>query len=155
MFISMFDQGDILDGLNEQQRRAATHEAGPLLLIAVLVAGVYGGYFGAAQGILLIALLSIGLDESLQRVNAVKNLLAGLANLVSGIIFAFAAPHLDWAVAGLLAAASISGGVIGARYGRRLPPPALRAMVQEDYRKAPKNVRALFLLGHLRCGGCT
>ena len=112
----------------KRETRAA-HEAGPLLLIAVLVAGVYGGYFGAAQGILLIALLSIGLDESLQRVNAVKNLLAGLANLVSGIIFAFAAPHLDWAVAGLLAAASISGGVIGARYGRRLPPPALRALI--------------------------
>ena len=111
-----------------RERRPA-HEAGPLLMLAVLVAGVYGGYFGAAQGILLIAILSIGLDESLQRVNAVKNMLAGLANLVSGIVFAIAAPHLDWAVAGLLAVASISGGAIGARYGRRLPPAALRALI--------------------------
>lgn len=113
----------------ERVKARSPHAPGPLLFAGVLLAGVYGGYFGAAQGILLMSMLAIGLAEPLQRVNAVKNLLAGLANLVSGVIFAFAAPHLDWAVAGLLAASSISGGVLGARYGRRLPSSALRALI--------------------------
>ncbi len=95
----------------------------------MLLTGVYGGYFGAAQGVILISILAIGLNEGLHRANAVKNLLAGLANLTAGIVFAFAAPHVDWAVAGLLAVSSISGGIIGARYGRRLPPTALRALI--------------------------
>lgn len=112
-----------------QTRDREEHAPGALLLGAVLLTGVYGGYFGAAQGILLISILAIGLDEGLQRANAVKNLLAGLNNLVAGIVFAFAAPHVDWAVAGLLAASSISGGVLGARYGRRLPPVALRLLI--------------------------
>jgi len=112
-----------------EHRRRDPHAARPMLLGAVFVTGIYGGYFGAAQGILLLALLTIGLDESIQRANAVKNVLAGLANLVSGIVFAFAAPHVDWAAAGLLAAGSISGGIVGARYGRRLPPNVLRALI--------------------------
>ncbi|HUB76804.1 MAG TPA: sulfite exporter TauE/SafE family protein [Solirubrobacteraceae bacterium] len=103
--------------------------AGPGVFAGVLLTGVYGGYFGAAQGILLLALLSIGLDETLQRVNGVKNLLAGIANLVAGVVFVFIAPHVDWSAAGLIGAGSISGGLIGARYGRRLPPTALRALI--------------------------
>ena len=102
---------------------------GPLLLVGVFLTGVYGGYFGAAQGILLLAILTIGLDETLQRANGVKNLLAGLANLVAGVVFAFAAPHVDWTAAGLLAAGAISGGVLGARFGRALSPTALRALI--------------------------
>jgi uncharacterized membrane protein YfcA len=113
--------------VEHEQRKP--HAVRPLLLGGVFVAGVYGGYFGAAQGILLIAILSLGLGEGLQRVNGVKNLLAGLANLVSGIVFAFAAPHVDWTAAGLLAVGSISGGILGARYGRRLEPNALRALI--------------------------
>jgi uncharacterized protein len=114
--------------------RAARHEREhgretPTLYASVFATGIYGGYFGAAQGILLLAILSLGLDESLQRVNAVKNLLAGIANLVAGIVFAFAAPHVDWTAAGLLAAGSIAGGMLGARYGRRLPPSALRLVI--------------------------
>ncbi len=78
---------------------------------------------------MLLAILALGLDESLQRINGVKNLLAGVANLVAGIVFAFAAPHVDWTAAGLLAAGSITGGMLGARYGRRLPPGALRVVI--------------------------
>jgi uncharacterized membrane protein YfcA len=104
------------------------HE-GPALFCGIFLTGIYGGYFGAAQGILLLAILALGLDESLQRVNAAKNVLGGVANLVAGVVFAFAAPHVDWTAAGLLAAGSIAGGMIGARYGRRLPPNALRALI--------------------------
>jgi uncharacterized membrane protein YfcA len=109
-----------------QRQRGGT---GPGVYGGVFLTGVYGGYFGAAQGILLLAILTIGLDEPLQRMNGVKNLLAGLANLVAGVVFAFAAPHVDWTAAGLLAAGSITGGVLGARFGRRLSPSALRVLI--------------------------
>ncbi len=110
-------------------RRPRPHgRAGPAATVGVLASGVYGGYFGAAQGILLLAILSLGLDEDLQRINALKVVLAGLVNLVSGIVFVFVA-HIAWAPAGLIAAGSLLGGVLGARYGRRLPPVVLRAVI--------------------------
>jgi uncharacterized membrane protein YfcA len=101
---------------------------GPLTTLAVVGTGVYGGYFGAAQGILLLGILGVSLPEDLQHVNAIKNLLAMLVNLVSGIVFAIVAP-VDWGAAGLIAGGSIVGGALGARYGRRLPPTALRALI--------------------------
>jgi uncharacterized membrane protein YfcA len=90
--------------------------------------GIYGGYFGAAQGILLISLLGIAIKDALQRLNALKNVLAGLVNLTAGIVFVFAA-DVNWGVAGLIAVGSTIGGALGARYGRRLPPNALRALI--------------------------
>jgi uncharacterized membrane protein YfcA len=96
--------------------------------IAIYLTGVYGGYFGAAQGILLPAILGVALAQDLQRTNALKNVLAGLVNGVAGLYFIFAA-HIEWAPAGIIAATSILGAQIGARYGRRLPPPALRAVI--------------------------
>ncbi|MCW3056936.1 MAG: hypothetical protein JWO21_905 [Solirubrobacterales bacterium] len=96
--------------------------------IAIYLTGVYGGYFGAAQGILLLAILGVALAQDLQRTNALKNVLAGLVNGVAGLYFIFAA-HVEWAPAGIIAATSILGAQIGARYGRRLPPPALRAVI--------------------------
>ncbi len=98
------------------------------LLIGVFFVGIYGGYFGAAQGVLLLALMGILLDDSLQRLNGVKNVTTALANLVSGVVFVFAA-DVDWAVVGLLAGGSIVGGLIGARIGRRLRPIWLRAAI--------------------------
>ena len=111
-------------------RRAshATVRRSRLLPAALFGIGVYGGYFGAAQGILLLALLSVTLPESLQRVNALKNVLAGLTNLVAGIVFALVA-DVDWQVAAVLAVGSTLGGVVGAHVGRRLPPTALRAII--------------------------
>ncbi len=95
---------------------------------AVYGTGIYGGYFGAAQGIMLIAVLGAALGDDLQRINALKNVLAGIVNLVSGALFVLVA-DVAWEAAGLIAAGSIAGGQIGARYGRRLPAPALRAVV--------------------------
>ena len=101
---------------------------GALTLLAIYLTGVYGGYFGAAQGIMLLAILGVALTQDLQRTNALKNVLAGLANGVSGLYFVFAA-HVDWAPAGIIACTAIVGGQVGARYGRRLPPAALRATI--------------------------
>ncbi|MGH2872342.1 MAG: sulfite exporter TauE/SafE family protein [Solirubrobacteraceae bacterium] len=108
--------------------RGRTGRAGPLATLGVFAGGIYGGYFGAAQGIMLLAILSLSVDDELQRLNAVKVVLAGLANLVSGLVFIFAT-HIAWAPAALLAGGSVLGGALGARIGRRLPPTALRALI--------------------------
>jgi len=104
------------------------HERGVLMPLAVYVTGVYGGYFGAAQGILLLGILGIALAQSLQRTNALKNVLAGLVNGVAGVYFIVAA-HVAWAPAGIIAGSSIIGAQLGARYGRRLPPAGLCAVI--------------------------
>src|SRR5665213_3631749 len=103
-------------------------EGGMLTLLAVYLTGVYGGYFGAAQGILLLGILGVALSQTLHRTNALKNVLAGLTNGVAAVYFIFAA-HVDWGPAGIIAASSIVGAQLGARYGRRLPPAALRALI--------------------------
>ncbi len=109
---------------------SAAEEAigGPVLWVLVFLAGIYGGYFGAAQGVLLIGMLGIALNDSLQRINATKNVLAGLVNGLAAVVFIIAT-HIDWGVAGLIAAGSIIGGQVGARIGRRLPPWGLRVVI--------------------------
>jgi uncharacterized membrane protein YfcA len=99
-----------------------------MTLLAVYSTGVYGGYFGAAQGIMLLAVLGLALSQDLQRTNALKNVLAGLVNGVAGVYFVFAA-HVEWAPAAIIAGASVIGAQLGARYGRRLPPGILRAVI--------------------------
>jgi len=105
------------------------HERGVLVALAIYGTGVYGGYFGAAQGILLLGILGVTLSQDLHRTNALKNVLAGLTNGVAAVYFMLAAPHVDWGPAGLIAGASILGAQLGARYGRRLPPAALRGLI--------------------------
>ncbi|HSE07370.1 MAG TPA: sulfite exporter TauE/SafE family protein [Nocardioidaceae bacterium] len=114
-------------------QRAATRggvpEHGALWVwVLVMLTGVYGGYFGAAQGVLLIAIMGIGIQDSLQRLNGTKNVLAGLVNAVAALIFIVVA-DVDWLIAGLIAAGSVVGGQIGATVGRRLPPLALRMVI--------------------------
>jgi uncharacterized membrane protein YfcA len=111
-----------------RRRTTPPPHGGPLLAGAVAVTGVYGGYFGAAQGVLLIALLGTFLADDLQRLNATKNVLALTANLVAACLF-IAVSHVDWTVAALIAAGSVVGGVLGAKMGRRLPPEGLRALI--------------------------
>jgi uncharacterized membrane protein YfcA len=94
----------------------------------VLLAGVYGGYFGAAQGVLLMAILGIGVAETLQRLNAVKNVLAAVVNGVAGLLFAVVA-DVDWRIVLLIGVGSVVGGQIGATVGRRLPPTVLRVVI--------------------------
>ena len=96
--------------------------------VLVMLTGVYGGYFGAAQGVLLMAVLGIGLQDSLQRLNGAKNVLAGLVNAVAAVIFIIVA-EVDWTIVALIAAGAVVGGQIGATVGRRLPPLVLRMVI--------------------------
>jgi hypothetical protein len=109
-------------------RRGHGEGVGPGALIGTFCSGVYGGYFGAAQGILMLSVLGLTVDDSLQRLNAVKVITTGVTNLVAGVVFVIAA-HIAWDVSGLIAAGSVIGGVFGARFGRNLPPNALRALI--------------------------
>jgi uncharacterized membrane protein YfcA len=109
-------------------RHRPTEAVTPLLWGLTLFTGVYGGYFGAAQGVLLMGIFGVLVAESIQRQNALKNVLAGLVNLVAAIVFVITA-HIDWVAAGLVAAGAILGGLLGARIGRRLSPRVLRAVI--------------------------
>jgi uncharacterized membrane protein YfcA len=104
------------------------HGGGPILIVGVYLTGVYGGYFGAAQGVILIALLAILVDDDLQRLNGLKNLIASVINAVAAIIFIAVAP-VAWLPAILLAIGSTLGGQLGAVVGRRLSPLALRVAI--------------------------
>ncbi|GAA2167555.1 hypothetical protein FHX52_1137 [Humibacillus xanthopallidus] len=102
----------------------------PAMGAGVFVAGMYGGYFGAAQGVLLMGILSALSTEPLQRLNGYKNVLALVVNVVAaGVFVLFARDEIDWVIVLLIAVGSFVGGIIGARVGRRIPPTALRALI--------------------------
>ncbi len=101
-----------------------------LLTIGTFAVGTYGGYFTAAQGILLIGVLGVLLPDSMQRMNAAKNLLSLIVNVVAATTFSIVAFHaISWSAAGLIAVGSLLGGSVGARYGRKLSPWALRCTI--------------------------
>ncbi len=114
--------------MEERRTKVQPADGGLLMLAGLFGAGVYGGYFGAAQGVLLLGILGLGLRESLQRVNAAKNVLAGIVNGVAAVLF-ISVTHVAWRPALLLAAGSTIGGQIGAKVGRRLPAGILRAII--------------------------
>lgn len=105
--------------------------------LAVFATGLYGGYFGAAQGVLLMGVLGIGVAESLQRLNGVKNVLVAVVNGVAGLIFVVVAElgllgtdaEVDWLLVLLIGTGAIAGGFLGAAVGRRLPPIVLRGVI--------------------------
>ncbi len=101
---------------------------GPGLFLLVVLTGVYGGYFGAAQGVILLVILGLALGGPLNGLNGVKNVLAGTANLVAALLF-IVISDVDWRVAGLVAVGATIGGGLGGRYGRRLPSSALRVLL--------------------------
>lgn len=101
---------------------------GPIPALAVAGCGTYGGYFGAAQGVLLIAALGLCLPDDLQRLNAMKTVLVGLVNLTAAIVFLAAAP-IAWPAVGCIAVGSLIGGHVGAGIGRRLRPALLRGVI--------------------------
>jgi uncharacterized membrane protein YfcA len=98
------------------------------LIVLVFLTAVYGGYFGAAQGVLLMGLFGILLRDHIQRLNALKNVCAALVNGVAAIVFTCIAP-VAWTVVGLVALGAVAGGQVGARLGRRLPPMLLRIVI--------------------------
>lgn len=100
------------------------------LVVGTLLAGVYGGYFGAAQGIILMGIMSVLMPIPLQEINGIKNVLGTIVNAVAAITFIVVSPeHVNWTVAALIGAGALLGGVIGARVGRRLHPWALRGFI--------------------------
>lgn len=101
-----------------------------LLLVGIGVLGVYGGYFGAAQGILIVGLMGMVTIESLQRINALKNVLTTAVNGVAAVTFmVFAWDSINWALVLIIAVGATLGGFVGARVGRKLSPLALRATI--------------------------
>ncbi|MFI8949857.1 sulfite exporter TauE/SafE family protein [Streptomyces sp. NPDC053750] len=112
----------------ERTGARARRDGGPVLFGGLTLASVYGGYFAAAQGIIYLSLMGMLLDESLQRLNAVKNVLAAVVNAVAALFFLFAA-DFDWTAVLLIAAGSGLGGYGGARIGRRISPLLLRILV--------------------------
>jgi uncharacterized protein len=111
------------------RRHPEARERSAVVKALAFATGAYGGYFGAAQGIMLLAIFGVALDDDLQHVNALKNVLAAITNLVAALVFLIVGRHLAWGAVALLAVGSTLGGQLGARYGRRLPPPALRALI--------------------------
>ncbi len=100
------------------------------LPIGVAVLGAYGGYFGAAQGILLVGLMGMILSEGIQRINAIKNVLSTVVNAVAAVTFLIVAwDQIDWPVVGLISSGTFVGGYLGAHIGRRLPPVVLRSVI--------------------------
>ncbi len=100
----------------------------PMTTVWATLTGVYGGYFGAGSGVMMMAVLGFGTDLQLRIVNALKTLAVMAANVVATVIFLFLA-ELDWVAIGLLASGSVVGGYVGAHIGRRLPAPVLRTLV--------------------------
>jgi uncharacterized membrane protein YfcA len=98
------------------------------LRAGIALTAVYGGYFGAAMGVLLIGVLSVFLKDDLQRINALKNVMTTVINAVAALVFVVAT-HVAWLAAGLIAISSIAGGFMGAAVGRRLHPNILRALI--------------------------
>jgi uncharacterized protein len=127
----------VVFGPSVQRRTAAArHEGSPNLLSRVLLTagifalGVYGGYFGAAQGILLVGLMGLLLSDGIQRLTAIKNVLATLVNAVAAMTFmVIATNHIDWSVVALISSGSFIGGYLGARFGRKLSPAVLRVFI--------------------------
>ena len=108
-----------------RSRRPAHRDGGPLLPLGAYATGAYGGYFAAAQGIILMSILGTALDEEIQRLNALKNMLATIVNTTASVFYIVLAEPA-WPVVGLIACGTIIGGYLGGRFGRKLSPAALR-----------------------------
>lgn len=110
------------------RERAAGERLPPALLAGVFGCGVYAAYFGAAAGVVLLAVLALGLDDALQRLNALNRTLVLVANLVAVPLFAVLGP-VNWTAVAVLAPSTLVGGALGARVARRLSERVLRALV--------------------------
>ncbi|MDR7085619.1 putative membrane protein YfcA [Aeromicrobium panaciterrae] len=112
------------------ERETDVERVSPALFISIFGLGVYGGYFGAAQGILLMGLMGIMLSAGIQALNGLKNVLGTLVNAVAAVAFMiFAWDRIDWKIVALIGGGSLIGGLLGSRIGRRLPPLVLRAII--------------------------
>lgn len=103
---------------------------GILLVVLIYLAGVYGGYFVAAQGILLVGILGVFLSGTMQNANAMKNILTLTVNMVAAVSYLiFAFDRINWWVVLLIAVSSTIGGLLGSKVGRKLSPKVLRGVI--------------------------
>ncbi|MBA0050527.1 sulfite exporter TauE/SafE family protein [Streptomyces sp. AJS327] len=117
-----------LQARRERDGTEAPPDGGLTLRSGMLFASAYGGYFGAAQGVIYLALMGLLLPEDLQRINAVKNVLGAVANGTAALFFLFVA-EFHWQAVLILAVGAALGGQLGARIGRRLAPTVLRIVI--------------------------
>jgi uncharacterized membrane protein YfcA len=117
--------------LRERERQRPPHPVHGLTrpaLVGTFLAAIYGGYFGAGLGVILLAVLGLALDDELVRINGVRSVLSLVVNTIAVAVFAVAA-DVAWGDAAVLAVTALLGGYAGARLSRRLPVPVLRAVV--------------------------
>jgi len=100
----------------------------PWLFAVIILTGMYGGYFGAAQGVLVMAVMGVAMAESMARLNGLKNVLVMIANAVAGVVFVLVS-QVDWSIVLAIAVGSVLGAQVGARIGRRLPPLVYRTVI--------------------------
>lgn len=100
----------------------------PVLFVGMFLAAVYGGYFGAAMGVIMLAVLGLALPDTLARSNGLRALLSVLANGVAALVFVVHG-GLPWAAVGAIALGCLVGGYAGAVLARRLPVPVMRVLI--------------------------
>jgi uncharacterized membrane protein YfcA len=99
-----------------------------MLWLGIFLSGVYGGYFGAAQGVILMAIMAVFINERLQRLNGVKNVLALVVNAVATFVF-ICSTAIVWSAAVLIGAGTFAGGFVGGKVGHKIPDRVLRWIV--------------------------
>lgn len=111
-------------------RSSVTRSRQAALVIGIYLLGIYGGYFGAAQGVLIVGLMSVLTSAGIQSITGLKNLLTTAVNAIAAVTFLLVSPEsVDWTVVLLIAVGATLGGIVGARFGRRLPPWLMRALI--------------------------
>ena len=100
----------------------------PWLFGVIILTGMYGGYFGAAQGVLIMAIMGVAMAETMARLNGLKNVLVMIANAVAGVVFVIVS-EVNWWIVLAIAVGSVVGAQVGARIGRWLPPVIYRSVI--------------------------
>ena len=120
-------QGWIRRRVLERRRNGAPRKSEAWLAVPVFLAAIYGGYFGGALGVVLLAVLAAMLDDPLPKLNALKQSISFAVNVTAALLFVVKAP-VDWPIAGAMAVGALAGGTIGGRLAARVKPDVLRAI---------------------------
>ena len=99
-----------------------------MLVVTQFLSGVYGAFFGAGLGVMMLALLGLFIRDDLQRINALKGVLSLIINMVAAVYFAFFGP-VSWIAVLVMVPMSAAGGLLGVVLARRLQPVVLRSVV--------------------------
>ncbi|MDQ3337618.1 MAG: sulfite exporter TauE/SafE family protein [Myxococcota bacterium] len=123
----------ILVGAQDQIRKLLfgherKHRTEALAMLPVVLAGIYGGYFGAGMGVMILAALGIVLYDAMPRINALKQCVSLAVNVAAAGVFVFSG-RIDWRIAGVMFVCALAGGLIGGKLASRLPATWLRWLV--------------------------